>query len=160
MKLELIWMPATMQTAERILSSNRISARFGLALNREQAIALAQDRQKALEETGRVEFANGVLEDLIFAFCDSPYIDQAHYAETLDGLLRLFYAFKNETLDQLPDAELIEIMKTAFDGPPCYGSLALLEGKVLEEVGRRERFRGLPQAEEAGNADVEENEDA
>ena len=162
MNLELISLRAQRllpqrQSAARILACNEVSARFGLALS----LALAEARQEALLETGRVEFRGGILEDLIFAFCNSPYIEQANYAETLEALAHLFYAFKNETMDKVPDAELIAAMKTAFDGPPCYGSLELLEGRVLAELGRRERFRGLPDEDEAEDEDdAGEDEDA
>ncbi len=146
------------QSAAHILACNEVSARFGLALSPEDALALAEARQAALLETGRVEFRGGILEDLIFAFCDSPYIEQANYAETLEALAHLFYVFKNETMDKVPDAELIAAMKAAFDGPPCYGSLELLEGRVLAELGRKERFRGLPDEDEAEAEDEDDDE--
>lgn len=147
------------QSVARILACNEVSARFGLALNPEEALALVEARQEALLETGRVEFRGGILEDIIFAFCDSPYIEQANYAETLEALAHLFYVFKSETMDKVPDAELIAAMKAAFDGPPCYGSLELLEGRVLAELGRRERFRGLTDDDEAQDEDDDEGED-
>lgn len=160
MKLTMTPLLPDGQIAERILVCNSVSARFGLTLTRAQALELAHARSHALVETGRVEFSGGILEDLIFAFCDSPYITAEQYADTLQELIRLFYVFKSETLDQVPDDELIQLMKQAFDGPPCYGNLELLEGKVLSEVGRQERFRGLPQEEDDEDEDEDDEEQA
>lgn len=156
MKLALMPFAPPSQAMEAILACNSVSSRFGLALSAGQALALAEARQDALAQTGRVEFSGGILESLIFAFCDSPYIEQETYAETLEELARLFYTFKSETLDQVPDYELIDAMKAAFDGPPCYGSLELLGGKVLTALARKERFRGLEDDEQE---EAEERED-
>lgn len=160
MKMELMPLGPPSQAMEAILACNSVSSRFGLALSAEQALALAEARQDALAQAGRVEFSGGILESLIFAFCDSPYIEQETYAETLEELARLFYTFKSETLDQVPDYELIDAMKAAFDGPPCYGSLELLGGKVLTNLARKERFRGLDDADEEEDAGEEEDGDA
>ena len=49
-----------------------------------------------------------------------------------------FYLYKNESLDELTDDELLEFMKEAFDGR-CQGSLEYLEETVLEEFARNIR---------------------
>lgn len=117
---------------EELLRYNEVSARYGLALTPQQAQLVAQARQRALSATRRVEFAGGALPKLIYAFCDSPFIAPAAYADTLIELQEIFYYFKNETQDAASDDELIETMCVAFNGV-CQGSTQLLAGKVLEE---------------------------
>ncbi len=69
-----------------IRECNEIGERFGLSLNDEEIRELMECRAKALKDTGRVEFGDGILPKLIYAFCDSPYIDEDNYESTLIGL--------------------------------------------------------------------------
>ncbi|HBK26191.1 MAG TPA: hypothetical protein DDY90_05620, partial [Clostridiales bacterium] len=89
------------QQAEQILSCNAQTAAYGLSLTPAQALALAKAREETLVKTGRVELDGGILPSLIRAFCDSLYLTQDNYADTLEELVALFYAFKNETEDRL-----------------------------------------------------------
>ena len=74
------------------------------------------------------------IKKLIEAFCDSPYIMQNNYEETLEELQDIFYFFKEEAMEQISDDELIEFMKRDFDGK-CQGSIVvLLENGDLEKI--------------------------
>lgn len=88
-----------------------------------------------------------MLEKLAEAFCDSAYVDGQNYADTLCALTELFYYLKNDTLDSLPDDELIAVMKQCFDGD-CEGSLELLAGRDHGNDGaqrtRLRQRRGAP----------------
>jgi len=126
---------ADMQALREILGRNGQSARYGLALSQRQAAELIETRSAALKDNGRIEFGGGTIEKIIAAFCDSPYIMSADYAETLHELVEIFYYYKNETLDQIGDDELIRIMKKSFDGV-CRGSLELLYGRELDRLAR------------------------
>ncbi|MFT8390826.1 MAG: DUF6323 family protein [Sporolactobacillus sp.] len=139
-----VWNSALIQkqAVHAILGCNARTAPFGLILTENQAIALEQQRFYALKENGRVEFGGGVIEKLIAAFCDSPYLCQDHYEETLHELLTIFYYYKNETLDLLSDSRLIAEMKQAYNGP-CHGSLELLAGDELERLSRDLRSGGI-----------------
>ena len=130
------------QTADKILRCNDFTAKYGLMLTEKQALDLAKARVYSLKENGRVEFGTGIIDKLIKEFCDSPFIHNSDYAETLQGLIDAFYYFKNETLDRLSDDALIKYMKKAFDGP-CQGSLELLLGTELERLARNIRY-GYP----------------
>ena len=99
-----------------LLECNRISSYFGLILTPEQAEIISKHNTAALVSTGRVEFAGGVFKSLIMAFCDSPYISPEDYADTLCGLLDVFYAIKQGTADSMTDDEAICFMKLHFDG--------------------------------------------
>ena len=82
------------------------------------------------------------IKKLIEAFCDSPYINQENYAETLYELIEIFYEYKNETMDLITDGELIEFMKISFDGI-CQGDLEYLSGTVIYKM-RENLLSGNP----------------
>ncbi|MFV0413278.1 MAG: DUF6323 family protein [Oscillospiraceae bacterium] len=150
----LFFSPAGLQTtAEEILQYNRISARFGQALTPGQAHMLAEARQQTLQATHRVDFGTGLLQKFIAAFCDSPFIAPAYYADTLAALKDIFYHFKNQTQNRISDDELLAAMAGAFNGP-CQGSLELLAGRELEKLARRLRCGGF-----ADEAETEEEEE-
>lgn len=118
------------QTVDKILACNRDTERYGLALSEQQALALAQTRISALKENKRIEFSGGIIDKLISSFCDSPYISQDNYEDTLHELINLFYDLKNNTWDTVSDDDIIEFMKNAFNNR-CHGSLELLSGEAL-----------------------------
>jgi hypothetical protein len=76
---------------------------------------------------------------MIRNFCESPYLSQFNYAATLNDLIETFYYFKNETLDEISDDELISLMKKYFDGR-CQGSIELLQNRGLESLARNIRY--------------------
>lgn len=127
------------QAVNEVLKYNDLTAQFGLILTESQALQLVETRSIALKDTGRIEFGGGVIEKIIYEFCDSPYISSHNYEETLHELIGIFYYYKNETLDLVSDEDLIKFMKTAFDGI-CQGSLDLLSGKELYRVAQNIRF--------------------
>lgn len=121
------------QTAvSAVMNCNKVSSVFGLSLTAEQAAELVQTRSKSLKAAGRIEFGGGVIEKLVFEFCDSVYIQQSEYAEIMNEMVELFYQFKNAVEDRLNDEELIRFMREAFD--QCNGSIELVEGRELEKL--------------------------
>lgn len=130
-----------------IIKCNEITARYGLVLSPAEAQELAETRTKALGGTGRIEFAGSIINKLIMKFCDSPYLSKYNYAETLNDLIETFYYFKNETLDELSDDEMISFMKNFFD-QNCRGSMELLQNRELEILARNIRF-GICDEEES-----------
>lgn len=138
-------MDATMQELD---ACNEMSCYFGLTLTGEQMLRLTEQRFQALGSTGRIEFGEGVLKKLVAAFCDSPYITQQNYGEILGQLQDIFYYFKNESEETLSDDELIEAMKSVFDGK-AQGSLEYLEGTALENLCRIIRGGEVEECEES-----------
>ena len=116
-----------------ILKCNEATKEYGLKLNEKDIKEIIKTRNIALEKSGRIEFNGQIINKIIENFCDSPYISQYNYSETINELVEIFYNYKNETLDYISDDELIEIMKEFFDNY-CQGSLELLEGKVLYKI--------------------------
>lgn len=97
-------------------------------LSGEQICMLIEKRFEALQNMGRI-FVESILHRLLIKFCNSPYIDQKDYAETIQELQEIFYYFKNESPDTLSGDELIHFMKNSFDSE-CKGSLEFLRGKL------------------------------
>lgn len=119
---------------------NSYSGQFGLVLSGEQILRITESRFLALKSTGRVEFGEGVLKKLVYAFCDSPYLTWENYEDTITELQDIFYYFKNESMEALSDDELIEAMRSVFDGK-AQGSLEYLAGTSLENLCRGIRGR-------------------
>lgn len=137
-----------------VMRMNERTEQFGLVLREEDGKLILEEKNRILRELKRVEFGPGITEKLIDEFCDSPYIDQNSYVDTILRLQEIFYQYKNETLDELTDEELLKLMKTAFDGG-CHGDLEYLEGTYLEEVSRaiRAGYRGYLDLMEALEAE-------
>lgn len=122
-----------------ILNCNEITSRYGLVLSQKEAQELIATRSKSLSANGRIEFAGGVINKLIINFCNSPFLSQHNYATTLNDLVETFYYFKNETLDEVSDDELISLMKKYFN-QSCQGSIELLQNRELETMARNIRY--------------------
>lgn len=125
--------------AQELRHCNDLTVRFGLTLSEKQIQSLVERRFGALRDTGRIEFGEGILKKLIYAFCDSPYISQENYEDAIIELQDSFYYFKNESNDLISDDELIEYMKRMFDGK-AQGSLDYLSGTSLEDLCRNTRY--------------------
>ena len=121
------------QAFNDIFRCNELTTEYGLMLHEEGVKEIIKTRNVALEKSGRIEFNGQIISKIIMTFCDSPYISQYNYSDTINELVEIFYNYKNETLDYISDDELIEIMKEYFDNY-CQGSLELLEGKVLYKI--------------------------
>lgn len=132
---------------------NEDTAQFGLLLTEEDAKELVLRRNESLAKYHRVEFGRGILDKLIYLFCDSQYINQENYLETLEALQDIFYAFKHESGEKLSDDELLAFMKEQFESV-CYGSTEYLRDTCLQleldETDYRmleEQFRGKDREE-------------
>jgi len=128
-----------LQQLAAIQECNQFTEKFGLTLTGEQIQRLVNERFEALQENGRIEFGEGVLKKLVYAFCSSPYLYQFDYEDTIAALQETFYYFKNESDDRLSDDELITFMKQTFDGK-AQGSLEYLAETSLEELCRNARY--------------------
>lgn len=129
---------------QKILEINQKTARYGLELTEADAKTLAENRNSELRKQQRIEFGEGILPKLIDAFCDSPYMDQGTYAETLIRLQEIFYLYKNEMLDEISDDELLQFMREQYD-EICFGDLDYLEGTCLNHFAQaiRAGYRGF-----------------
>lgn len=58
-----------------LMQCNEKTESFGLSLTEEDAHELVLCRNASLKKYRRVEFGEGILDKLIFTFCDSQYIN-------------------------------------------------------------------------------------
>lgn len=131
---------------DELIMCNGYTEQYGITISREAAAALVETREYSLIRYGRIEFGGGVIEKIIKAFCDSPYIGNHNYEQTLHELIEYFYYYKNEAMGMVSDDDLISFMKSSFDGV-CRGSLELLSGRELynlaEAIKRGQSAVGL-----------------
>ena len=141
---------------DQILKINERSLLFGIYLTPIDALELLETRSQALRDFGRIEIGSATIAKIIEMFCDSSYIFQANYSETIHELLETFYYIKNESLDLISDDELIEIMKDYYEHR-CHGSIELLQHRELERLARNLRY-GLPHDSNMEDDNVVEEE--
>ena len=127
----------------KVLETNKETEHFGLALTRQDAELIVQERKNSLKEQRRIEFGEGIVTKIIYEFCDSDFIDQNNYVETIIRLQEIFYLYKNEMLDEITDDELLHFMKEQFE-EICFGDLDYLEGTCLNNFSQaiRAGYRG------------------
>lgn len=117
--------------AVQVLETNRYTQKYGLVLGEEDATLLARERADVLRAEKRIEFGQGILPKIIYNFCDSAYIYQDNYCESLIRLQEIFFQYKNEMMDEITDDELLEFMKEQFENV-CCGDFGYLEGTCLD----------------------------
>ena len=135
----------------KILETNEMTARYGLVLTQQDAELLAAERSRVLKRERRVEFGPGILPKVIEQFCDSDFVDQNNYVDTLLRLQEIFYLYKNEMQDEISDEELLHFMKEQFE-EVCFGDLGYLEGTCLQIFAEAVRagYRGYQASEGYG----------
>ncbi len=122
-----------------IRKCNDFTVNFNLLLSDTEIQELVEYRKEVLDKNGRIEFGGGVMQKIIMEFADSPYLYQDVYFSTLIELQECFYYFKNESLEEISDDELIKIMKYYFDDV-CQGSIEYLQNTILENYCRDIRY--------------------
>lgn len=132
MRMEQNWMALLQQQNQlaKVLETNRVTEQYGLNLSEQEAKLIVSERKHALQEARRVEFGEGIMPRIIYEFCDSNFIDQNNYVDTLIRLQEIFFLYKNEMHDEISDDELLHFMKEQFE-QRCYGDLEYLEGTCL-----------------------------
>ena len=111
-------------------------------------------RNASLKKYRRVEFGEGILDKLIFTFCDSQYINQENYREVMEELQDIFYSFKNEAMDLLTDDELLTFMKEQFE-EICMGDTEYLESTCLPRFACAIRFGDRGYVKSGGKGEYE-----
>ena len=122
----MIYLQSQNQLA-KVMETNRTTEKWGLVLNEQEAKLILEERAHALRQERRVEFGPGIAEKVIYEFCNSDFINQENYVDTIIRLQEIFYLYKNEMQDEITDDELLHLMKEQFENL-CYGDLDYLEG--------------------------------
>ena len=97
----------------KIINCNEYLERYKLKLTKNDVIEIKERRAEALRQTGRIEFGEWIVEKIIKEFCDSPYISQENFLNTINGLIDIFYYYKNKI--KISDDKLIKIMRKYYD---------------------------------------------
>ena len=136
---------------KQVQATNQYTEKFGLALSEKDTELLLEEKNHTLKAERRVEFGQSILPQIIYAFCDSSFISQNNYVETLIRLQEIFYLYKNEMQDEITDDELIHFMKEQFE-EVCYGDLDYLEGTCLDIFAQaiRAGYRGYQKTQGYG----------
>ncbi|NTW27794.1 MAG: hypothetical protein HGA39_00285 [Coriobacteriia bacterium] len=121
---------------------------YGLSLSSADIQALVVGRLEALRESERVEFGGGVTKALVLAFAGSPHVSQSTFAQQILELQDLFYEFKNESLEQVPDDELIGKIRSLFDDV-AEGDMECLAEALFDGLGRHIREEALGEPDTA-----------
>lgn len=153
--MEQNWMVLLQQETQlaKVMETNRVTEKYGLALSEQDAKLIVAERANALRDQKRVEFGEGIVSRIIGEFCDSDFIDQDNYVETVIRLQEIFYLYKNEMQDEITDDELLHLMKEQFE-TICFGDLDYLEGTCLSIFSQaiRAGYRGYRAGEGRGEA--------
>ena len=106
---------------------------MGLGINQAELEQLAQSRREALAQSGRIEFGQPALLAVADAFAASPYLEREQCADQLEALQAVFYSARADAPSSIPDDELIDGMRAAFDGC-CGGDLDALAALSAQEL--------------------------
>lgn len=149
---ELLQLKKRQNEMATLIHSNEKTEQYGLSLTEEDAKELIVYRDESLKKYQRVELGTSILDKIIYTFCDSSYINQDNYLESLERLQEIFYEFKNESEDNLTDDELLSFMKEQFEGV-CSGDTEYLEGTCLEIFSKAIRAGYEGYKETGGNGE-------
>lgn len=116
----------------KVVKTNETTEQFGLSLTEQDAKLILEERKNSLVEQKRIEFGEGIAAKIIYEFCDSDYIHQSNYVDTIIRLQEIFYLYKNEMQDEITDDELLHLMKEQFENI-CFGDLDYLESTCLAD---------------------------
>ena len=150
MKDWIVWLQQQMGI-EKVIETNQATSQFGLVLSKQDAELMLTERVNILKKERRVEFGESILPKIIYEFCDSVYIMQDNYVETLLRLQEIFFLYKNEMHDEITDDELLHFMKEQYE-TVCFGDLEYLESTCLANFAQaiRAGYRGYKTSEGYG----------
>ena len=113
-----------------ILDLNEKSQIYGLTLNKEDVKEIINSRDNTLKNYGRIELDIGVTKMIIENLYKSQYTDKDDYVYAINDLHEVFYYLKNETLDQISDIEIIDIIDEVYNN--CSGRIDIVQEKCEE----------------------------
>ena len=120
-----------------ILDLNEKSQVYGLTLNKEDVKEIINSRDNTLKNYGRIELDIGITKMIIENLYKSQYTDKDDYVYAINDLHEVFYYLKNETLDQISDIEVVEIIDDIYNN--CSGRIDIVQEKC-EEFAKNYRW--------------------
>lgn len=101
--------------AGELMELSKTTEEYGIVLSEKDCAEIAEFRTAALAENERIEIGIGAVKRIIEEFCESGYVSQSNFKETVEGLLECFYTIKSETDDKVSDDEVMEFLKYLFE---------------------------------------------
>lgn len=101
--------------AKELMLLGEKTSEYGITLSEKDCTDIAECRYESLRENERIEIGLGAVREIIETFCDSGYVDQRNFRETVEGLLECFYMIKTETDDKVGDDEVLDFLKYLFE---------------------------------------------
>ncbi|WP_228107002.1 DUF6323 family protein [Terrisporobacter petrolearius] len=98
-----------------LLKINDKSSAYGLILTPEDVEEIIKSRGYSLKNYGRIDLNMDVTKKLINKIYTSQYTDKDDYVEIINDLQDIFYYLKNETLDEISDNEIIDIIAEFYE---------------------------------------------
>lgn len=118
-----------------LVNMNEITKDKGLVLSQKEIMMLTENKNNTLKDIGRVEIGKSIIDDIIYIFYDSNYIDSSNYFDTINELINVFYMYQDKFSDNLVDEEIIEYLRNNFY--EMGGSLELLSSVSFDELNTR-----------------------
>lgn len=126
---------------DSLMKLNDVTSDKGLVLKHEEIVMIIENKNDILKSLGLIEIGKSVIDDIIYAFYDSSYIDSDNYFETINELVSVFYEYQFEFSSYLSDEEIIDYMRECFD--KCGGSTSLLGSLFFDELNSKIKFGDL-----------------
>lgn len=123
------------ENINNLVSMNEITKDKNLVLSLKEIIMLIENKNNILKDIGRVEIGKSIIDDIIYAFYDSSYIDSDNYFETINELINIFYMYQDKFSNYLVDEEIILYLRVCFD--EVGGSLELLSSFSFDKLNTK-----------------------
>ena len=121
---------AIQKETDQILENMQNNHKPGLLLTREEVLQLCEKRNEVLVLCERLELNGGIMDQLIDAFMDCPYITRDEFADVMEEVIEVFYAMKNVCLDLIDDQTMMRYMRKQLD--ESHGVLVMMSDAVNE----------------------------
>ena len=121
---------AIQKETDQILENMQNNHKTGLLLTRKEVLQLCEKRNAVLVQCERLELNGSIMDQLIDAFMDCPYITRDEFADVMEEVIEVFYIMKNVCLDLIDDQTMMHYMRKQLD--ECHGVVVMMSDAVNE----------------------------
>ena len=121
---------AIQKETDQILENIQNNHKTGLLLTRKEVFQLCEKRNEVLVLCERLELNGGIMDQLIDAFMDCPYITRDEFADVMEEVIEVFYIMKNVCLDLIDDQTMMHYMRKQLD--ESHGVVVMMSDAVNE----------------------------
>ncbi len=123
------------ENINNLINMNEIPKDKKLVLSKKEILMLIENKNNTLKDIGRIEIGKSIIDDIVYAFYDSEYIDSDNYFETINEIISIFYMCQDKFSDYLIDDEIIKYLRNSFD--ELGGSLELISSISFDKLNTR-----------------------